>query len=114
MSDQQPELFDAAPLRRVPAGRHESGVGEPARKRAAGRKPPKVERPQWSAYYGRENCGRCTLRAYRGEQDPAVDPIKKALYQRKYAGDVMYLCATDAQHYKTADGGGVLPSRRSR
>jgi hypothetical protein len=115
--DVQPGLFDAEPLRRPVPGRQsasDGGVGEPARKRTAGRRAaPKTARPQWSAYYGSENCGRCTLRAYRGEQDVARDPIRPALYRRRYAGDVLLLCAADARHYKDADGGGVLPSRRA-
>lgn len=111
---EQPGLFDAEPLRVQPAGRArvgDGGPGEPARKRTAARKQT-VERPKWSAYYGHEKCGRCTLRAYRGEQNPAINPIKTATYQRRYAGDVLLLCGTDARHYKDADGGGTLPARR--
>lgn len=114
---EQPGLFDAEPFRRPAPSRRrdEGGVGEPARKRSGGRKAtPKTERPQWAAYYGHENCGRCTLRAYRGEQDITRDPIRKAIYRRRYAGDELLLCASDAQHYKAADGGGVLPARRTR
>lgn len=107
-------LFPTEPYLRAPAGRRrtdDSGPGEPARKRSPVARKPSVERPAWSTYYGHENCGRCTLRVYRGEQNPATDPIRRATYRRRYAGDELLLCSTDARHYKDADGGGVLPAR---
>ena len=114
MTDEPAALFPAEPYVRAPASRRradDSGPGEPARKRAAAARKPTVERPKWSAYYGGEQCGRCVLRAYRGEQNIATDPIRRATYRRRYAGDELLLCSTDARHYKDADGGGVLPAR---